>query len=303
MIIDLRENGGGFLEAAIEVANEFLQKGDMIVYTKGRAVPSVEYKARGGGIFTEGKVVVLIDEFSASAAEILAGALQDQDRAMIVGLRSFGKGLVQQPVALPDGSMIRLTVSRYYTPAGRCIQKPYKPGENETYSLDVLNRLRNGELTSADSIRYNDSLRCYTLRKHRAVYGGGGIIPDYFVPLDTTVYTNYYRNLSRNNVLLPNGLKYIDRHREELKKKYASFEKFKKNYEIPDEVVDTIFSEGEKAKVTPKDEEERERTRALIRKILKAITARDIWDMTQYFEIMNDDDATIAKALEVIKEK
>lgn len=303
MIIDLRENGGGFLEAAIEVANEFLQKGDMIVYTKGRAVPSVEYKARGGGIFTEGKVVVLIDEFSASAAEILAGALQDQDRAMIVGLRSFGKGLVQQPVALPDGSMIRLTVSRYYTPAGRCIQKPYKPGENETYSLDVVNRLRNGELTSADSIRYNDSLRCYTLRKHRAVYGGGGIIPDYFVPLDTTVYTNYYRNLSRNNVLLPNGLKYIDRHREELKKKYASFEKFKKNYEIPDEVVDTIFSEGEKAKVTPKDEEERERTRALIRKILKAITARDIWDMTQYFEIMNDDDATIAKALEVIKEK
>ena len=123
------------------------------------------------------------------------------------------------------------------------------------------------------------------------------------MPLDTTVYTNYYRNLSRNNVLLPNGLKYIDRHREELKKKYASFEKFKKNYEIPDEVVDTIFSEGEKAKVTPKDEEERERTRALIRKILKAITARDIWDMTQYFEIMNDDDATIAKALEVIKEK
>lgn len=299
MIIDVRDNGGGFLEAAIEVANEFLQQGDMIVYTKGRSVPSVEYKARGGGVFTQGKVVVLVDEFSASAAEILAGALQDQDRATIVGVRSFGKGLVQQPIALPDGSMIRLTVARYYTPAGRCIQKPYKSGESEAYSLDVINRLRSGELTNADSIQHNDSLRCYTLREHREVYGGGGIIPDIFVPLDTTIYTNYYRSLSRNNLVLPAGLKYIDLHRNELKEKYTSFDKFKKNFHMPEDVITSIFQEGEKAKITPADEEERNRTRDLIGKILKAITARDIWDMTQYFEIMNDDDATITKAIEL----
>lgn len=302
LIVDVRENGGGFLEAAIEVANEFLAKGDMIVYTQGRAVPKVEYKARGGGIFTEGKTVVLVDEFSASASEILAGALQDQDRATIVGVRSFGKGLVQQPVGLPDGSLIRLTVARYYTPAGRCIQKPYKPGENEAYNLDVLNRLRGGELTNADSIHHNDSLRCYTLRKHRPVYGGGGIIPDHFVPLDTTVYTNLYRNLSRKNLVLPAILKYNDTHRDELKKKYSSFEKFKKDYTCPDEIIDSILAEGEKTKIKPKDDDEQKRTRKLLGKILKAITARDIWDMTQYFEIMNDGDATIQKALEVISQ-
>ena len=302
LIVDVRENGGGFLETAIEVANEFLAKGDMIVYTQGRAVPKVEYKARGGGIFTEGKTVVLVDEFSASASEILAGALQDQDRATIVGVRSFGKGLVQQPVGLPDGSLIRLTVARYYTPAGRCIQKPYKPGENEAYNLDVLNRLRGGELTNADSIHHNDSLRCYTLRKHRPVYGGGGIIPDHFVPLDTTVYTNLYRNLSRKNLVLPAILKYNDTHRDELKKKYSSFEKFKKDYTCPDEIIDSILAEGEKAKIKPKDDDEQKRTRKLLGKILKAITARDIWDMTQYFEIMNDGDATIQKALEVISQ-
>lgn len=302
LIVDVRENGGGFLEAAIEVANEFLAKGDMIVYTQGRAVPKVEYKARGGGIFTEGKTVVLVDEFSASASEILAGALQDQDRATIVGVRSFGKGLVQQPVGLPDGSLIRLTVARYYTPAGRCIQKPYKPGESEAYNLDVLNRLRGGELTNADSIHHNDSLRCYTLRKHRPVYGGGGIIPDHFVPLDTTVYTNLYRNLSRKNLVLPAILKYNDTHRDELKKKYSSFEKFKKDYTCPDEIIDSILAEGEKAKIKPKDDDEQKRTRKLLGKILKAITARDIWDMTQYFEIMNDGDATIQKALEVISQ-
>ncbi len=303
MIIDLRGNSGGFLEPAIEIANEFLEKGDMIVYTQGRAVPKTEYRAHGGGIFTRGETAVLIDEFTASAAEILAGALQDQDRADIVGVRSFGKGFVQQPVGLPDGSMIRLTVSRYYTPAGRCIQKPYKPGENEAYNLDVLNRMRNGELMHADSIPRNDSLRFRTLRKRRAVYGGGGIVPDHFVPLDTTVYTGLYRSLSRKNLLLPAVLKYNDAHREELKAAYPSFGKFKKSYSCPSELIDSVLEEGEKAGIRTEDGGELRRTRALIAKVLKAVTARDIWDMTQYFEIMNEGDATIGKALEIIKER
>lgn len=301
LVMDLRSNGGGFMEAAVQVASEFLQAGDMVVYTKGRAVPSAEYKARGGGMFTKEKLVVLIDEFSASAAEILAGALQDNDRAAIVGVRSFGKGLVQQPVQLPDGSMIRLTVSRYYTPAGRCIQKPYKPGEKEAYSLDELNRLRNGELFHADSIHHNDSLKCYTLRKHRPVYGGGGIIPDYFVPLDTMTYTKYYRSLSRKNLILPAATKYIDRHRNQLETDYRDFETFCKKYTVPQSLVDGIFEVGEKDKITPKDSDEKEKTRTLIAKITKALVARDIWDTSQYFQIINEGDATIAKALQVIK--
>ncbi len=300
LIIDLRSNGGGFMEASVQIANEFLSRGDMVVYTKGRAVPSTEYKARGGGMFTKGKVAVLIDEFSASAAEILAGALQDNDRAAIVGVRSFGKGLVQQPVQLPDGSMIRLTVSRYYTPAGRCIQKPYKPGEKEAYSLDELNRLRSGELFHADSIHHNDSLKCFTLKKHRPVYGGGGIIPDYFVPLDTMIYTKYYRSLSRKNLILPAGTKYIDRHRVSIKEKYPEFKNFKNNYEVPRELVDSIFAAGEKSKITAKDEEEKTKTAALLAKTLKALVARDIWDTSQYFQIINEGDATIEKARQVI---
>lgn len=301
LIIDLRSNGGGFMEAAVQIASEFLQQGDMVVYTKGRAVPSSEYKARGGGMFTKGKVAVLIDEFSASAAEILAGALQDNDRAAIVGVRSFGKGLVQQPVQLPDGSMIRLTVSRYYTPAGRCIQKPYKPGEKEAYSLDELNRLRSGELFHADSIHHNDSLKCFTLKKHRPVYGGGGIIPDHFVPLDTMTYTKYYRSLSRKNLILPNGTKYIDRHRNSLKNDYPEFDGFRKNYEVPGELVDSIFAAGEKDKITPKDEEEKAKTAKLLAKTLKALVARDIWDTSQYFQIINEGDDTIEKAMQVIR--
>lgn len=301
IIIDLRSNGGGFMEAAVQIASEFLQEGDMVVYTKGRAVPSAEYKARGGGMFTRGKIAVLIDEFSASAAEILAGALQDNDRAAIVGVRSFGKGLVQQPVQLPDGSMIRLTVSRYYTPAGRCIQKPYKPGEKEAYSRDELNRLRSGELFHADSIHHNDSLKCYTLKKHRVVYGGGGIIPDYFVPLDTMTYTKYYRNLSRKNLILPTGTKYIDKNRNNLTGSYPDFNKFKSDYKVPDELVDSIFAAGAKDKITPQDDEEKVKTATLIAKTIKALVARDLWDTSQYFQIINDDDATIEKALQVIR--
>ena len=301
LIIDLQDNGGGYLNAAQELAAQFLKKGDLIVYTEAPRTPSYTYVAERNGDFLDGRIVVLVNQYSASASEILAGALQDHDRAVVVGRRTFGKGLVQRPFPFPDGSMIRLTVSRYYTPAGRCIQKPYKPGEKEAYSREELNRLRSGELFHADSIHHNDSLKCYTLKKHRVVYGGGGIIPDYFVPLDTMTYTKYYRNLSRKNLILPTGTKYIDKNRNNLTGSYPDFNKFKSDYKVPDELVDSIFAAGAKDKITPQDDEEKVKTATLIAKTIKALVARDLWDPSQYFQIINDDDATIEKALQVIR--
>ena len=207
LILDLQENGGGYLKAAVDISEEFLQKGDMIVYTKGRRVPDQEFRSTGGGAFSEGKVVVLVDDYSASAAEILSGAIQDQDRGLVVGRRTFGKGLVQRPLDMPDGSMIRLTVARYYTPSGRCIQKPYVKGKQREYALDIINRYNRGELTNEDSIHFPDSLRYQTLRKQRTVYGGGGIMPDYFVPLDSTRFSKTYRQLSAKNLILNTSLK------------------------------------------------------------------------------------------------
>ena len=167
LVLDLQENGGGFLHAAVQIANEFLKSNDLIVYTEGRQAQRTEYKAKGGGLFTEGKVIVLVDSYTASAAEIVSGAIQDQDRGIVVGRRTFGKGLVQRPIDLPDGSMIRLTIAHYYTPSGRCIQKPYEKGKGRDYAMDVYNRLKSGELMSADSVHFADSLKYYTLRNHR----------------------------------------------------------------------------------------------------------------------------------------
>ena len=198
LILDLGMNGGGYLNAAQEVASEFLPNGSMIVYTDGRVMPRQELRSEGDGLMqTEGRVVILVDEFTASAAEIVSGAVQDHDRGTIIGRRTFGKGLVQRPIDLPDGSMIRLTVSHYYTPSGRCIQKPYTKGEKSEYDQDLEKRYTRGELTCIDSIHL-DSTKVYkTLVKGRTVYGGGGIMPDIFVPLDTTTYTPYYRALRR----------------------------------------------------------------------------------------------------------
>lgn len=301
LILDLQENGGGYLEPAGRIAGEFLQKDDLIVYTKGRSVRPTEIRAKGGGIFSKGKLAVLIDEYSASAAEILSGAIQDHDRGIIVGRRSFGKGLVQQPIPLPDGSMIRLTVARYYTPSGRCIQKPYKKGESEAYRLDIINRYRNGELQSPDSIHLADSLKYQTLHRHRTVYGGGGIMPDYFVPLDTTRTTRYYRELLSKGVVLTQANRYIDNHRRQLTASYTDFADFKKRFNAPEDFAETVFAAGEKLNVHPKDEAEKTRTIPLVQKLLKALAARDTWDTSEYFEIVNEDDATILKALELLK--
>lgn len=207
LILDLQGNGGGYLNAAIELANQFLGKKELIVYTEGRRNPRAEFDAEGNGDFLNGRLVVLVDEFSASASEIVTGALQDWDRAIVVGRRTFGKGLVQRPIDLPDGSMIRLTVARYYTPSGRCIQKPYE--SIEQYNKDLIDRYNRGEMLSADSIHFPDSLKYKTLKLGRTVYGGGGIMPDYFVPVDTTMYTDYYLALRDKGAIVQLSLIHI----------------------------------------------------------------------------------------------
>jgi len=300
LILDLQENGGGYLKAAVDIANEFLQRNDLIVYTEGRRVPRAEYKADGSGVFREGRIVVLVDSYTASAAEIVTGAIQDQDRGVVVGRRTFGKGLVQRPLDLPDGSMIRLTIAHYFTPSGRCIQKPYTKGDNKDYAMDVINRLKSGELTNPDSIHFVDSLKYQTLRQHRTVYGGGGIMPDEYIPLDTTIYTRFHRELAAKSIVLQQNLRYVDNHRKQLKKAWPSFAAFKQNYQVPQSLIDAILKEGEKQNVKPKDEAELQKTLPYLRLQLKALIARDIWDMSEYFSIFNEENEMVKRALEVL---
>ena len=297
LILDLEENGGGYLNAAVDIANEFLKRNDLIVYTLGRSVPKQEFRADGKGRLLAGKVVVLINEFTASAAEIVTGALQDQDRGEVVGRRSFGKGLVQRPIEFPDGSMIRLTIAHYYTPSGRCIQKPYTKGDARSYALDIENRFEHGELYSADSIHFADSLKYKTLRKQRLVYGGGGIMPDYFVPLDTTLYTPFYRQLAARSYIINANLKYVDAHRKALKQQYPDFDTFLARYDVPQSLLDDIRKTAEKDKVKPKDEAEWKKSLPQLRLQLKALVARDLWDMSQYFQVVNEANPIVQKAI------
>ena len=302
LVLDLQENGGGYLKAAVDIADEFLQRSDLIVYTKGRRAPRTDYTANGNGAFMDGKVVVLVDGYTASAAEIVTGAIQDQDRGVVVGRRTFGKGLVQRPIDLPDGSMIRLTVSHYYTPSGRCIQKPYKKGDAKDYAMDMVNRLKSGELTNADSVHFADSLKYETLREHRTVYGGGGIMPDEYIPLDTTLYTKYHRELAAKSIVIQQNLRYVDNHRKELQSRWTNFADFKAQYEVPQSLVDTIFAEGEKQGIKPRDEAELQKTIPYLSLQLKALIARDLWDMSEYFSVFNERSEMIRKALEVIQQ-
>ena len=301
LILDLQENGGGYLLAAVAIANEFLHKDDLIVYTQGRRAPRNDYRAQGNGLFEQGKVIVLVDSYSASAAEIVTGAIQDHDRGIVVGRRTYGKGLVQRPIELPDGSMIRLTVSHYYTPSGRCIQKPYEKGKASDYARDVLNRLKSGELMHADSIHFADSLKYYTLKEHRTVYGGGGVMPDYYVPLDTTKYTRFHRELSARSYIINASLRYVDQHRKQLKKKYTTFSRFKQSFEIPQSVTDAILAEAEKQNIKPKDDAELQQTLPYLRLQLKALVARDLWETSQYFDIINETNDIVRRALELMK--
>ena len=302
LILDLEENGGGYLNAAVDIANEFLKRNDLIVYTLGRSVPKQEFRADGKGRLLAGKVVVLINEFTASAAEIVTGALQDQDRGEVVGRRSFGKGLVQRPIEFPDGSMIRLTIAHYYTPSGRCIQKPYTKGDARSYALDIENRFEHGELYSADSIHFADSLKYKTLRKQRLVYGGGGIMPDYFVPLDTTLYTPFYRQLAARSYIINANLKYVDAHRKALKQQYPDFTTFLARYDVPQSLLDDIRKTAEKDKVKPKDEAEWKKSLPQLRLQLKALVARDLWDMSQYFQVVNEANPIVQKAIALFQQ-
>jgi peptidase, S41 family len=297
LILDLQDNGGGYLQAAVSIVNEFLQRNDLIVYTQGRNTSRQEFRAHGNGGMLTGKVFVLINEYSASAAEIVTGAIQDQDRGIVVGRRSFGKGLVQRPIEFADGSMMRLTIAHYYTPSGRCIQKPYVKGDNANYEKDLDNRFKKGEFYSADSIHLNDSLKYQTLRRKRTVYGGGGIMPDYFVPLDSTQFTHYHRQLAAKSIIINANIQYVDKHRKELKKKYPTFAEFNKKYQVPQTLINEIVAEGEKQKIKAKNQTELNNTIASIKTQLKALVARDLWHMSEYFQVMNESNHVVQKAL------
>ena len=300
LILDLQDNGGGYLQAAVQVANEFLQKNELIVYTEGRQFPRMDYNARGNGDFREGRVLVLVNEFTASAAEIVSGAIQDHDRGTIIGRRTFGKGLVQRPVDLPDGSMIRLTIAHYYTPAGRCIQKPYTKGDIEDYALDFDKRLKHGELTNRDSIHFADSLRFYTLKERRPVYGGGGIMPDVFVPLDTLQYTKYHRQLVLKGVVINTDLRYIDNHRDQLRSLFPTFEAFRTGFQVPQALIDDVMKDGEKQGVKPEDDAELQKTLPYLKAQLKALVARDLFDMSEYFQIINEESDIVKAAIKCL---
>lgn len=302
LIIDLQSNGGGYLGSAVAICNELLNNGDLIVYTKGRRQPRMNYSADGNGIFLDGKVAILIDSYSASASEILAGAIQDNDRGIIVGRRSFGKGLVQSQVDLPDGSLMRITTAHYYSPSGRCIQKPYVKGSESrnNYEKDIENRLNSGELTNGDSIHFPDSLKFQTLKKKRTVYGGGGIMPDVYVNLDTTQYTRLYREIAAKGEIIRTSLKYIDHHRKQLTKKYPNFKIFKEKFEVDENAMEILKEELKKDKIKFTDEE-LEKSLSAIKLHFKSLVARDLWSVTEYFQIFNEDNAIYRAGVEAIR--
>ena len=302
LILDLQGNGGGYLNVPIELADEFLSRGKIIVYTEGNKQKRQDALSTAAGSFEKGRLVILVDEASASASEILSGAIQDWDRGVIIGRRTFGKGLVQRPLPLPDGSMIRLTVARYYTPTGRCIQKPYEKGKGDEYAHDLISRYNRGELMSADSIHFPDSLKAQTLAKGRTVYGGGGIMPDVFVPIDTTFYSDYHRTLVSKGLVNRVAMNYLDKHREELNKKYKKILIYKEKFIVPESLMDELLAMAEEKKISFK-EEEYNRSLPLIQLQIKALIARDLFDMTEYFYIINDANRTYQEALKLINDE
>lgn len=300
LILDLQGNGGGYLRTAIEMADEFLGDRKLVVYTEGRTSPREDTYSTKEGLFEKGRLVVLVDEGSASASEIVSGAIQDWDRGLIVGRRSFGKGLVQRPVMLSDGSAVRLTVSRYYTPSGRSIQKSYDEGV-EAYQREKTDRLANGELTSADSIHAADTVKYFTMNK-RVVYGGGGIMPDVFVPIDTTQSSEYFGQLVRKGILNTFALAYVDVHRTKLLTTYSNPGAFGKQFTVDDALLTELETYAAKDSVFT-DGAGEGRSRDLIALRLKALIARDLWDTSAYWQMINADnpvDRSFQRALETL---
>ncbi len=300
LILDLQGNGGGLLRTAIEMADEFLSEDKLIVYTEGRAFPRDDTHARVKGKFEKGKLIVLIDEGSASASEIVSGAIQDWDRGLIIGRRSFGKGLVQRPVPLPDGSAVRLTVQKYYTPAGRCIQKSYEDGI-DAYRSEKYERYSNGELLTADSLEFPDSLKFYTNVKQRAVFGGGGIMPDIFVPLDTTNSSEYFSDLLRKGLTNTFALTHVDANRKALKSKYKSVDEFIPGFEVDEALMNEFLAFADSEGV-PMDEEGFNVSKFAIETRIKALIARNMWDYSAFFQVVNVLNPAYMKAIEVLND-
>lgn len=298
LIIDLQDNGGGYMQPAIDIAQTFLNPGDMIVYTEGLRQPAQHFHSRGGSNHMDGRVVVMLNEFSASASEILAGALQDNDRAAIVGRRSFGKGLVQRPIPFPDGSMIRLTTAHYYTPSGRSIQKPYNKGNDDSYKNDLKNRYDHGEIFSADSMRI-DSTKVYHTRLGRPVYGGGGIIPDRFVPADTTGINKYFREVRAKNAINQYVVDYVETHRKELNQNYPDEQVFIEKFEVTPEMMSDFVAMAAKLGAEGTDEE-RAIAAPLLEANIKGLIGRDLFTSATYFRILNPITPIYREALRLI---
>lgn len=301
LIFDLTDNGGGILQTANEIASQFLDDEKLIVYTEGKNQPRFTMNAAGTAQLNGGKVVVLVNSNSASASEILAGALQDWDRAVIVGRRTFGKGLVQRQLPLPDGTMIRLTVARYYTPTGRSIQKPYEPGDPDGYQQDFMHRYQHGELFEADSIRFPDSLKYTTLVNKRTVYGGGGIMPDYFVAMDTTG-TMLHARLNATGAVNKVAISEVDKNREELLGNYPDALSFADSYQVPDE-LDGRLRQQALTDGVEWDEAQYVQSRTLILLQLKALMARDLYDSSAFFRIINQENEIFREGLRIISDE
>lgn len=302
LILDLSSNGGGYLGAAFDLASQFLDRNDPVVFTKGLNVPPQYFTTPRKGRAPVDRLVVMVDQYSASASEILSGAMQDNDRGLVVGRRTFGKGLVQRPFPFPDGSMIRLTTSRYYTPTGRCIQKPYEKGKGEEYQLDMLNRYTSGELFHRDSVHIDTTEVYTTLRNHRKVYGGGGIMPDVFVPADTSRFSTYYRDLVAKGVMIKFTLNYIENHRKDLLKAYPTQEAFAAHFEPTEAMIQALQAQGDKDGV-PFNQKDWDTSREIILANLKGLMLRDLYDNGIYVRATNPLSADFKEAVELISDK
>ena len=298
LIFDLRGNSGGYLSAAVDIADEFLSRGSMIVYTEGRNRPRQDMKARRHGMLEDIPVIVLIDGESASASEIVAGALQDNDRGTIIGRRSFGKGLVQEQIMLSDRSAIRLTVARYYTPTGRCIQKPFD-GDREKYLFEAYDRYQNGEMFHPDSIHFVDSLK-FTTPKGKIVYGGGGIMPDIYVPLVDDSLEYYFNRIANQGVLYQYAFDYTDRHRQQLKQ-YKTVESFDHSFKVTDFMFDELISQAD-AKNIKGTEEQKQVARREANILLKAYIARNLFDDAGFYPIYAPLDEILQRAIKEMKQ-
>ncbi len=302
LIMDLGDNGGGYLNAAIDMCNEFLERGQLMVYTEGDNSPRNEAKANGWGEYKDLHMVVIVNQYSASAAEIFAGAMQDWDRAVVVGRRSFGKGLVQRPFKFDDGSMMRLTVARYYTPSGRCIQKPYNRGDKKAYEKELYDRYNEGEYYCLDSIQFNDSLRYTTLINHRTIYGGGGVMPDVFVPVDTSEYSTYYRDLTAKGITNQYVIGYVDKNRKNISKQFSSVKDFDKGFTVTDEMMRDFIAMGEKDSIKY-DEEKYRTSEQLLKDIIKGLIARDVYsDPGAYSVIINHRNPDVQAAYDILND-